>query len=131
MLTKTNLKALRMADQFVFTTEGGESFLRCIKKGSRDENEPFTQPDVHHDIACASHFPAEDVRDVTIEVEQDVVVETVLNNLKEGDDITLIWQALAAESGQWMLSLSVRRKEKLMQFILTVQAQSQLLKNVA
>lgn len=132
MLTKTNLKAIRLADQFVFMTENGQSFIRCIKKGTAHEDEPFAQPDVHHDIACEAQYPAGDEScQVVIETENEAVVATVLNSLKEADEINLIWQPLSSSGDRFMLSMDIERKGKQMQYILAVQGQTEGLRVAA
>jgi len=127
MLSKTNIKAIKMADKFVFSTEDGKSSIRCIKKGQFDENEPFAQPDVHHDIETQTQGDISGR--VVIESEADPVVETILNALKEDDELTLMWQAL--EGMQHMLSLGIERKGKTLQYILAVQAESQAMRQAA
>lgn len=129
MLNKTNIKAIKMADKFVFTTENGSSHIRCIKKGLFDENEPFAQPDVHHDIDCDSAFDKELKGGVAISIEDNAVVETVLNSLKDGDQLTLVWSNLG--HGQTMLSLNIQRKDKPLSYILAVQSETQELRQAA
>lgn len=122
MLNKTNLKAIKMADKFVFSTENGKSILRCIKKGQFDENEPFAQPDVHHDIEPSSEYLGNISEPMVIESEADPVVETILNSLKDEDEITMMWKPLNSDGTQVMLSLNIERKGKPLQYILAVQA---------
>ena len=129
MLSKTNIKAIKMADKFVFTTEDGKSSIRCIKKGLFDENEPFAQPDVHHDIETRNEYTGAVHGHITIESEADPVVETILNGLKEEDGLTLIWQPLGDE--RYMLSLNIERKGKSLQYILAVQTEAQALRQAA
>lgn len=122
MLTKTNLKAIRLADQFVFVTENSKSYIRCIKKGSSYEDEPFAQPDVHHDIACDSKYPVgNEAMHVIIESDNEAVVSTVLNGLKEADEINLVWGPLNEAMDRFVLSMNIERKGKLIQYILAVQ----------
>lgn len=132
MLTKTNLKAIRLADQFVFVTENGKSYIRCIKKGTAHEDEPFAQPDVHHDIACEAKYLADtDAAHVIIETDNEAVVATVLNGLKEADEINLVWAPLNESADRFVLSMDIERKGKLMQYILAVQGQADALRIAA
>ena len=121
MLNKTNLKAIKMADKFVFSTANGKSTLRCIKKGQFDENEPFAQPDVHHDIETHSEYLGAINEPLIIDSETDPVVETILNSLKDEDEITMLWKPLNNDGTQVMLSLNIERKGKPLQYILAVQ----------
>lgn len=129
MLNKTNIKAIKMADKFVFTMEDGNSGIRCIKKGLFDENEPFAQPDVHHDIHTRTESQGSVSGPVSIECEADPVVDTILNGLKEDDELTLMWQNL--EGVQHLLSLGIERKGKTLQYILAVQTEAQALRQAA
>jgi len=129
MLNKTNIKAIKMADRFIFTTENGASHIRCSKKGQVDENEPFAQPDVHHDIACDSAFDDVFKGSVAITVEGNAVVDTVLDSLKDGDQLTLVWSHLG--HGQTMLSLNIARKEKALSYILALHSDTQELRQAA
>jgi hypothetical protein len=129
MLSKTNIKAIKMADKFVFSTEDGKSSIRCIKKGQFDENEPFAQPDVHHDIETQNEYQGAVSGRVVIESEADPVVQTILNSLKEEDELTLMWQAL--EGVQHMLSLGIERKGKTLQYILAVQTEAREMRQAA
>lgn len=132
MLTKTNLKAIRIADQFVFKNDNGQGTIRCIKKGFASEEEPFAQPDVHHDISCDSEFTAgASTVDVTIETGNDSVIATVLNSLKEADEISLNWSPLDSEGERHMLSMQIERKGKQLSYILAVQDQAESLRAVA
>jgi hypothetical protein len=129
MLSKTNIKAIKMADKFVFSTENGKSSIRCIKKGQFDENEPFAQPDVHHDIETENEYQGEVSGLVTIESEADPVVQTILGSLKEEDELTLIWQPLG--EGRHMLSLTIERKGKTLHYILAVQTEAREMRQAA
>ena len=131
MLNKTNLKAIKMADKFVFSTENGKSSLRCIKKGLFDENEPFAQPDVHHDIHTASEYIGTIEGLINIESESDMVVETILNSLKDEDILTMVWSPVDAAGQQYMLALHIERKGKPMQYILAVQSSAGALRQAA
>lgn len=129
MLNKTNIKAIKMADRFIFATDNGQSHIRCIKKGLFDENEPFAQPDVHHDIQCDSAFDDVFKGSVAISIEDNAVVETVLNGLKDGDQLTLVWSNLG--HGQTMLSMNIARKDKQLSYILALHSDEQELRQAA
>lgn len=132
MLTKTNLKAIRLADEFVFMSDNGKSLIRCIKKGSAQEDEPFAQPDVHHDIQCEAEYTGNgESAQIVIETANDAVVATVLNSLKDADEIKLSWMPLTEADDRFMLSLHIERKGKALQYILAVQDQTAALRAVA